>query len=214
MVYYLEITFDNVLEKINLLGWLLIGVFFYFCYDLIRHINKVIERKKVLQNAGLEEVPTDMDFPRKLNFLDKRISINDKSFDISFKNNLILHLSKDKKQIEIKTLFGKKYLSFNDIRFLFLEYNQYEKDTIIELFSSDGLYDKNIWNNSVMAMLNNGKQIKLFEAKLEETNAERLVDYQISGKYEEKSYLVNGKRVIQLFSQFTDKKYLVLNNTV
>lgn len=214
MGYYKEITFDNILEKIELLEWLLIGVFVYFCYDLIKHINKVIERKKTLQNARLKDVPTEIELPRKLNFLDKRVSINDKSIDVSFKNDLVLHLSKDKKQIEIKTTFGKKILNFNEIQFIFLEYNQYEKDTLVDQFSSGSSYDKNVWYNSIMAMLKSGKQIKLFEAKLEETNYEQMVDAQISGKYEEKSYLSNGKRVIRLFSHFTMKKYLVLNNKI
>ncbi|MBG47660.1 MAG: hypothetical protein CML05_05150 [Pseudozobellia sp.] len=197
-----------------MLEWLLVGLFIYFCYDLIKHIKKVIERKKILQKARLEDVPTDLDYPRKLNFLDKRISINEKSIDVFFKNNVILHLSKDKKLMDIKTSFGRKNLNFNDIQFLFLEYNQYEKDTLIDQFSSGSTYDKNVWYNSIMAMLTNGKQTKLFEAKLEETNYELMEDSRISGKDEERSYLENGKMLIRLFSHFTMKKYMVLNNKV
>ena len=190
------------------------GIFIYFCYDLVKHIKKVIERKKNLQNTKLEDLPTEINYPRKLNFLDKRISINEKSIDVFFKNDLILHLSKENKLINIKTQFGKKKLNFNDIQFLFLEYNQYEKDTLKDHFFSGSNYDKNVWYNSIMAMNKSGKQIKLFEAKLEETNYEQIEDSRISGKHEEKSYLENGRMIIRLFSHFTMKKYMILNNKV
>ncbi|MEM6541262.1 MAG: hypothetical protein AAF634_08860, partial [Bacteroidota bacterium] len=100
------------------------------------------------------------------------------------------------------------------IEFVFLEYNQYEKDTVLDVFSNDSSYDKNVWINSIMVMLKNGNQIKLFEAKLEETNIQRLVDYQISGKYDEKSYLQNGEKIIRLISHYTNTKYLIINNRV
>lgn len=214
MGYNNEITLENFFRKFGLLEWLLVGLFIYFCYDLIKHIQKVIERKKILKNARLENVPTVIDYPRKLNFLDKRISINEKSIDVFFKNNLILHLSKDKKFIDIKTPFGRKNLDFNDIQFLFLEYNQYEKDTLLDQFSSGSTFDKNVWYNSIMAMLKNGKQTKLFEAKLEETNHEQMEDSRISGKKIERAYLENGKMLIRLFSHFTMKKYIILNNKI
>ncbi|KQC31497.1 hypothetical protein [Flagellimonas eckloniae] len=196
------------------MDWIVIGLFVFFCYDLVKLINKAMERKKKLRQAQLKDIPTQIDLPNKLNFLNKRISINEKSIDVFSKNKVILHLSKVKKQIELRKSMGNKILKFNDIHFVFLEYNQYEKDTLIDSFSSGSSYDKNVWNNSIMAMLKNGQQVKLFEAKLEETNYEQLVDYQISGKYEEKSYLENGKKIVRLFSHYTNKKYLIVNNTV
>ncbi|MDC6367691.1 MULTISPECIES: hypothetical protein [Flavobacteriaceae] len=196
------------------MDWIVIGLFVFFCYDLVKLINKAMERKKKLRQAQLKDIPTQIDLPNKLNFLNKRISINEKSIDVFSKNKVILHLSKVKNQIELRKSMGNKILKFNDIHFLFLEYNQYEKDTLIDSFSSGSSYDKNVWNNSIMAMLKNGQQVKLFEAKLEETNYEQLVDYQISGKYEEKSYLENGKKIVCLFSHYTNKKYLIVNNTV
>ena len=63
-------------------------------------------------------------------------------------------------------------------------------------------------------MLKNGNSITLFEVKLEETNYEKIVDEQISGKYEQKSYLDNGEKIIRLFSKYMDKKYLIINNTI
>jgi hypothetical protein len=196
------------------MDWIVIGLFVFFCYDLVKLINKAMERKKLLHQAQLEDIPTHIDLPNKLNFLNKKISINEKSIDVYSKNKVILHLSKVRKQIEIRKSIGNKILKFSDIHFVFLEYNQYEKDTLIDSFFSGSSYDKNVWNNSIMAMLKNGQQIKLFEAKLEETNYEQMVDYQISGKYEEKSYLENGKKIARLFSHYADKKYLIVNSTV
>lgn len=214
IIYYKEITFDNIVEKLDFLDWILIGLFVLFCYDFVKLIRKAIERKKSLRQAQLNDIPTNVDLPRKLTFLDKRISINEKSIDVFSKNKVLLHLSRVKKQIEIRNAIGKKILNFSDIQFLFLEYNQYEKDTLLDSFSSGSSYDKNVWINSIMAMRKNGSQIKLFEAKLEETNYEQLVEYQISGTYHEKSYLENGKKIIRLISHYTNKKYLVVNNMV
>lgn len=214
IIYYKEITFDNILEKLDFLEWMMIGLFVFFCIDFVKLIRKAIERKKTLRQAELKAVPTHIDVPHKLNFLDKRISINEKSIDVSSNNKVILHISKTKKQIEIRKVFGKKFLGFSAIEFVFLEYNQYEKDTVLDVFSNDSSYDKNVWINSIMVMLKNGNQIKLFEAKLEETNIQRLVDYQISGKYDEKSYLQNGEKIIRLISHYTNTKYLIINNRV
>lgn len=213
-VHFVEITFDTIFKKLSLTYWVLIAAFVYYCYDLIKHVQKAVLRKKLLQQAQLEDIPANVDLPSKLNFLDKRLSINEMSIDVSFKNNVILHLSKAKKQIEIKKAFGKKILSFHEIKFIFLEYNQYEKDTLIDQFASGSSFDKNVWNNSVRAMLKNGDPITLFEVILEETNNKQMVDAQISGKHEEKSYLDNGKKIVRLFSHYTDKKYLIVNNTV
>ena len=213
-VYYQKITFDNLFEKLGFLYWFLLAGFVYFCYDLIKHFRKAILRNRVLKQAQLENIPADIDLPKRLNFLDKRLSLNDTSIDVFFKNNVILHLSKSKKQIEIRKFLGKKILSFHEIKYIFLEYNQYEKDTFKDLFVDYSYYDKNVWNNSIRAMLKNGNSITLFEVKLEETNYEKIVDEQISGKYEQKSYLDHGEKIIRLFSKYMDKKYLIINNTI
>lgn len=212
--YFKEITLDNFLEKFGLLEWLLVTAFVYFSFDITKHLKKILERKINLQNQKLEDVPTNLDFPRKLNFLDKRLSINEQSIDVYLNTNLILNLSKNKKEIYLNRLFGHKKLKFNDIEFLFLEYNQYIKDTLKDQFFDYSYYDKNVWYNSIMAMQKNGQQVKLFEAKLEVTNYEQNEDSRISGKDEEKSYLENGQFIIRLFSHFTMKKYMILNNKV
>lgn len=214
IVYFKGITLGNILHKISIWDILLLAALGYFSYDLIRHFKKRAERNKTLKNAKLYDNPTEIKIPRRLNFLDKRISFNERSIDITFKNNVILYLNKDKKKLELKKTFGKKNLSFNDIQFIFLEYNQYEKDTLIDHFSPGSSFDKNIWNNAIRAQLKNGKQITLFEAQLEETNNEALVNYQISGKHEEKSYLENGINLIRLFSFFMEKKYLIIDNRI
>lgn len=186
----------------------------YYFYDLIKHFNKAILRKKILQQAKLQGIPDDIALPRKLNFLDKRLSTNETSIDVSLNNDVIFHLSKAKKQIEVKKYFGKKTLGFHEIKFIFIEYNQYDKDTLIGFFSSSPTYDKNVWSISIMAMLKNGRQTKLFDTKLEKTNYVQMIDYQITDKHEEKSYLENGEKIIRLFSLYIDKKYLIINNTV
>lgn len=214
IIYHQEVTFDNVLEKFDVLDGIVIVLLVFFFYDLVKLIRKAMERKKSLRQAQLNDVPTHVDLPNKLNFLDKRMSINENSIDVSSKNKVILHLSKAKKQIEIRNAIGKKILNFSDIQFVFLEYNQYEKDTLLDAFSHDSSYDKNVWVNSIMAMPMSGNPIQLFEAKLEETNYQQLVEYQISGKYEEKSYLGNGTKIVRLISYYTNKKYLVVNNKV
>ena len=213
-VYYEKITFDNLFEKLGFLHLVLLAGLVYFCYDLIKHFRKAILRNRILKQAQLEDIPADMDLPKRLNFLDKRLSISDMSIDVFLKNNVILHLSKSKKQIEIRNFFGKKILSFHEIKYIFLEYNQYEKDTFKDIFVDNSYYDKNVWNNSIRAMLKNGNPITLFEVKLEETNYEKIVDEQISGKYEQKSYLDNGGKIILLFSKYMGKKYLIINNTI
>lgn len=212
--YFKEITLDNLLEKFGLLEWFLVAGLIYFSYDITKHLKKVMEKRKSLQSQKLQEVPASLDFPRKLNFLDKRLSINEQSIDVYSNTNLILNLSKNKKEIYLNRLFGHKKLKFNDIEFLFLEYNHYIKDTLKDQFFDYSYYDMNVWNNSIMAMQKNGKQVKLFEAKLEVTNYEQNEDSRISGKDEEKSYLENGQFIIRLFSHFINKKYMILNNQV
>ncbi len=207
-------TLENFPERLGLIDIVVFGGFIFYCYDLAKHIRKSSGRKEALNKAQLLEIPTGLDLPRKMNFLDKGITINESTIDVVNKNKIILHLSKTKKEIEIRKTFGKKVWSFNDIQFLFLEYNQYEKDTLLDSLSSGSSFDKNVWRNTVMAMLKKGKRIKLFDATLEETNYEQMVDYQTTGKYEEKSYLDNGKRIIRLFSYYMDKRYLILDNTV
>ena len=213
-IIYNQITLNNFLEKFQFWDWAGLILLIVFLYDLALHIKKTLKRNISLKRSKLEKVPIEIELPKKLNFLDKRISINETSIDIFLKNEVILHLSKSKKQIEIRKFLGKKILNFSDIQYLFLEYNQYEKDTLRDIFSEDSLYDKNVWKNSLMAMLKNGETINLFNAKLEETNYEQFVDYQISGESEEKSYLRNGINIVLLFSYYMDKEYLIINNTI
>jgi hypothetical protein len=213
-IIYNEITLNNFLEKFKFWDWAGLILLVVFLYDLVLHLKKAHKRNRSLRQNKLEKVPTEIELPKKLNFLDKRISINENSIDIYLKNELIVHLSKSKKQIEIRKFLGKKILDFNEIQYLFLEYNQYEKDTLKDILSDNSDYDKNVWKNSLMAMLKNGKTINLFNAKLEETNYEQLVEEQISGKYMEKSYLENGKKIVRLFSHYTEKKYLTIDNTI
>ncbi len=213
-IIYNEITLNNILEKFKFWDWAGLILLVVFLYDLALHLKKAHKRNKSLQQNKLEKIPKEIELPKKLNFLDKRISINENSIDIYLKNEVIVHLSKSKKQIEIRKFIGKKILNFNDIQYLFLEYNQYEKDTLKDILSDNSHYDKNVWKNSLMAMLKNGKTVNLFNAKLEETNYEQLVDYQISGKSEEKSYLRNGTNIVRLFSYYMNKEYLIINNTI
>ncbi|EKF55050.1 hypothetical protein I215_09316 [Galbibacter marinus] len=74
MLYYELISFDNFFNILGFLFCILIVIFVYYFYDLIKHFNKVILRKKILQQAKLQGIPADIALPRKLNFLDKRLS--------------------------------------------------------------------------------------------------------------------------------------------
>jgi hypothetical protein len=212
LAFYFELfTSNNLVEEFNVIHGLLIGLFLFYCFDLWKHIIKAQERIQKLKLGHLEQIPKDIELPRRINFLDKRVSIDSKSIDIYHNNNMILHVNTTKTIVEIRNLFSKKYLPFKQIDFLVLEYNEYEKDTIKDIFTRSSYYDKNVWVNSVSAKLKNGNLVALFDATLEETNMEQFHENQITGEFKPKSYIHSGEKMIQLLSYYFQKKYLIIS---
>ncbi|MCM5663375.1 hypothetical protein [Galbibacter mesophilus] len=212
IIYLNDVTLKNFYTEIGFLGWLSAFTLIITCYDLIRRLKKLQIRKVILENPDLKEIPLGLNKPKRLNFMDSRVSINDNSIDVFFNNSVVFHANKKNEEIEVKKFFGRKIISFNDIDFLFIDYNKFRKDTLIDALFSNGSLDKKVWSNTVSAILKSGEKVKLFAAQLEITNHDELFDEITSGKTTTNDYLKNGEALIQLFSQFMNKKYLIIDN--
>jgi hypothetical protein len=211
---YRELSFSNFLERLDLPLIVLIITLGILTLDYSKIIIAYRKRKNALNNPDLWDTPKFPIDSKKMNFLDKRLSINPKTIDLSSQGTVRLHLNREDKYLEIKDFWGRKVVKFIDVKFILLEYNNYEKIYPIKrIFGGTIAYDKQVWVNRITVILLDGKELNLFEAKLHEYIHEAWEESQITRAYHEKSFLKNGKYLIRLLSNFMDKKYFVIDYT-
>ncbi|WP_190810385.1 hypothetical protein [Flagellimonas sp. S3867] len=131
---------------------------------------------------------------------------------------MILHINKEKQKIEVLNTWSKKSFQFDEISYLIVDHNVYERDSIIETFfgGEDGslLIQKSALSNTFTAVLKNGKQEILFKTKLSENLYPQSQDFENSKANLEKMCLENGTKVIKILSFFMNRKYMVLDNRI
>lgn len=209
-IYFNDLGLTNFFEKAGMIGVFFLLAIFILAFDFTKNWKKLKNRNKVLESPKLQEAPDSADINGRISFLNKALSIKDNIIDITSNNELILHLNKEKQQVELRKLWGKKILKFNDIEYIFLEYNEYNMYAPRLWFGLSEAYDRTIWKNCVMLKMKEGTEVKLFEAKIHETNNEASEEYRITGDYRTKSYLSNGEKIIRLFSSYMNKRYLII----
>lgn len=211
---YRELNFSNFLERLDLPLIVLTIALGILILDYLKIISILRKRKNVLNNPELRDIPKFPIDSKKMNFLDKRLSINPKSIDLSSNGTLTLHLNRENKHLEIKGFWVRKVVKFIDVKFILLEYDSYEKtNPIKQILGGTTAYNKQVWVNRMTVILMDGKELKLFEAKIHEYIHEAWEESQITETYHEKSFLKNGKYLIRLLSNFMDKKYFVMDYT-
>ncbi len=211
-IYYIDLNFSNFSKRIDLIPVLFLLALFILTIDIIKVWKKLKKRNELFISPEFEDAPEFVDANRRFSFLDKTISVNNDSIDIRFKDELVLYLNKEKKLLELKNILGKKIIYFNDIDYLFLEYNQYQMYAPQVWLGFSTNNDKTIFKNSIIAKMKGGKELKIFDAKLHESDSEATEEYRITGDYKAKSYLSNGNQIIRLFSNYTNKKYFIIAN--
>ncbi|MBC7000862.1 hypothetical protein [Cytophaga sp. FL35] len=184
------------------------GLFMIFYKDM----KTLRKRKKFLKNPELHDIPKFIISSKKMNFLDKRLSVNPGSIDVSSNNKIVLHLNNEKGYLEVKKSLRRKIVNFSEIKFILLEYEQYEElFTLKELLGGTVAYNKEIWTIRIIAVLKNDRELNLLNAKFHESQLEKWEEQRITGGYQEKSFLGHGKAIIRLLSNFMDKKYLIID---
>ena len=191
---------------------ILLLALFILVVDLVNNWKRLKIRNRKLLSPELKEVPDEAVFSKRFNFLDKTVTVDDNIFDLKSNNSLVLHLNKTKEFMEIHKEFKNKKVGFNDVDYIFLEYDQYQSYMPRFWIGITPGQDKTIYKNSVCAKLINGKEIKLFEANLKDSDMEVNEEYFLKGEYKERTYLYHGEKLIRLLSFYTNKKYLIIDN--
>lgn len=209
-IYTINLGISDFSKKSGVIGLFFLLAIIILAMDFAKNLKKLKKRNKALVSPKLEKVAEIADLNGRMNFLNKSLNINENIIDISYENSLILHLNREKEQIELRKPWSKKNIKFNDIDYIFLEYNEYIMYAPRLWFGLSDGYDKTVWKNCVMLKMKAGTEVKLLEAKLHETNTEASEELRITGGYESKSYLSNGEKIIRLFSSYMNKKYLII----
>lgn len=206
------------LNKWSLWILLVVGLLFFFTNNLSGHIRAYQARKKKFSNPDLNNPTSNLEAPSKLNILDKRLSISKKSIDVLLNNKVIVHLNREKQEIEIVKPLGKRTLKFSEISYLIVDNNVYDRESLLETFFNgegvEAMFEKSVMTNTFSAILKNGKEQTLFKSKLFQKSYTHDDDFESSKRTLEKTCYENGKKVISILSHFMDFKYMVLDNRI
>lgn len=200
------------LDKPYLILVILLLALFILVVDIGKNWKRFKSRNRKLISPELNEVPDKVEFSKQFNFFDKSVTVDDNILDLKLNNSLVLHLNKKKEFMEIHKEFKNKRLVFNDVEYIFLEYDQYQSYMPRFWIGITPGQDKTIYKNSVCAKLKNGKEIRLCEANLKDSDMEVNEEYFLNGEYKERTYLYHGEKLVRLFSFYMNKKYLVIDN--
>ena len=210
--YFNESILSMFPDKPYLILVILLLALFILLVDIGNHWKRLKSRNRKLLSPELKEVPDEIEFPTRFNFLDKTVTVDDNILDLKSNNSLVLHLNKKKEFMEIHKEFKNKRVGFNDVEYIFLEYDQYQSYMPRFWIGITPGQDKTIYKNSVCAKLKNGKEIRLLEANLKDSDMEVNEEYFLKGEYKERTYLYHGEKLVRLISLYTNKKYLVIDN--
>lgn len=211
-LYYFKNDKPNLLEKIDLITVILILFLYILIIDLFKNLKSIKRRENLLIEPKLEDVPEKIEKISRINFLNRTVNINEKSIDLKSHDSLILHLNKEKKIVEIRNELRTKFLSFDDVEYIFLEYDQFQSYVPRIWIGITTGKDKTVYTNTFFAKMKDGKEVKMFDAKLKDYDLEVSEEHFLTGTYEERTYLSHGEKLIQLFSKYMDKKYFILDN--
>lgn len=210
--YFNDLIYSMVPEKSNLILVLLLLALLILFLDIIKDWKRLKIRNSKLQSSLLEKVPNQVEFSKRFNFLDKTIIVDDNGLGVKSNNSLILHLNQKSKIIDIINDFKNKSVKFDDVEFIFLEYDQYQSYMPRIWIGVSTGHDKTVYKNSLIAKLKNGKEIRLFVANLKDSDKGVNEEYFLKGEYNERTYLNHGEKLIRLFSYYAKKEYLVIDN--
>ncbi len=211
-LYYFKDDKSNLLEKIDLITVILILFLYILIIDLFKNLKSIKRKENLLIGPKLEDVPEKIEKITRINFLNRTININEKSIDLKSHDSLILHLNKEKKIVEVRNELRTKFLSFDDVEYIFLEYDQFQSYVPRIWIGITTGKDKTVYTNTFFAKMKDGKEVKMFDAKLKDYDLEVSEEHFLTGTYEERTYLSHGEKLIQLFSKYMDKKYFILDN--
>lgn len=95
-------------DKPYLILVILLLALFILVVDLGNNWKKLKSRNRKLLSPEFKEVPDEVEFSKRFNFLDKTVTVDDNSLDLKSNNSLVLHLNKKKEFMEIHKEFKNK----------------------------------------------------------------------------------------------------------
>lgn len=186
----------------------------------VSSIKKVLKLRSIRNNKMVEGMTkisnvSKINYPYRASFVEYDVIITHQELEIYRGKKIHFTVNKSKRVLKFNSLFFKRNIFLDDIKFLLLEYHLFHEYTF-RGWMSRGQFDNLKYQNTISIVLNSGQIVEVFSGSLEESvyesNLTKLTENPYGELPEEqtKNYLGIGERAVNLLCQELNLKYLII----